>query len=678
MEPPVASKEPTVVEHHGDRRIDEYAWLRDRDDPRVLEHLRAENAYTEAAMAHTEDLQEALYAEILGHIQETDVSAPVRWGDFLYYRRTEEGKDYPIHCRRRGSVDAPEEILLDENVLAEGHDHHEIGVFEVDEDHRLLAYSQDVTGGESYTLRVKDLETGTLLPDEIPGTSYTLAWANDGRSFLYTVHDEAMRPHRLCRHVLGTDPSTDEVVHEEGDDRFYVHVSKTRSRRFVFLEVHSAVTSEVWFADAASVDGFRVIRRRRQGVEYDVEHQGDRFLIRTNADAVNFRLAEVPADEPWREAREVVRGREDVKLEGVDAFRDHVVRYERREGLRRIVVRRVSSGEEHAVEMPEAAYGVWPWGNPAYDTSTLGFAYTSLVTPMSWFTYDMDTRERTLVKRQPVPGYDPSRYVTERIFATAPDGAEVPISLVRRADLELDGADPCWLYGYGSYGMSMDPTFSPTRISILDRGFVFAIGHVRGGGELGEAWRDAGRLRRKRTTFTDFVACAEELCSAGYTSPGRLVAHGGSAGGLLVGAVLNMRPELFAGAVAEVPFVDVLNTMLDPSLPLTAVEWEEWGDPLRSEEDHRYIASYSPYDNVDAKPYPRLLVTAGLNDPRVHYWEPAKWVARLRDRGLGTERVLLRTRLESGHGGPSGRYDAIRERHAFIQAFVFDLFGIRD
>jgi oligopeptidase B len=549
----------------------------------------------------------------------------------------------------------------------------------VSEDHTLAAYSEDFTGAESYTMRVRDLSTGENLPDVLEGTYYSFAWANDGGSFYYATHDEAMRPNRIWLHRLGTAQSDDVLVFEEPDERFFLQVGKSRSKRFVYVHSGSMTTSETWITDAAhgSTD-LRVIEPRRQDVEYDVDDQGDRFLIVVNDTGRNFRLVQAPIDNPGADSwEELIPHRDDVKLEFVEAFAGHIVRFEREGGLPRIVVNSVTTGDEHVIEQPEPVYGLFGGANAVYDTSVFRFGYTSLSTPMSVLDYDMNTRERTLVKEQPVLGdFDRTNYVTERVWAEAEDGTKVPISLVYRKDVPLDGSAPAWLRAYGSYGSSSDPYFSSVRLPLLDRGFVYAIAHIRGGGELGKPWHDAGRLMHKRNTFTDFIACAEHLVRTGYTSPDRLVIEGGSAGGLLMGAVTNMRPDLFGAVVAQVPFVDCVNTILDPSLPLTVTEYEEWGNPSESEEVYRYMLGYSPYDNVEAKAYPNLLVLGGMNDPRVSYWEPAKWVAKLRANKTDDNRLLLKTRLD-GHMGPSGRYDALRE-NAFVYAFALDVLDRAD
>jgi len=620
-------------------------------------------------MAPTKSLQETLYHEILGRIQETDVSVPVKHDNYFYYTRTEEGKPYSIHCRKQGKQEAPEEILLDANVLAKGQKYFRLGNFAVSPDHRLLAYSSDLEGDETYTIQVKDLTSGQLLPDRISNTYCTLEWANDNRTFFYTVLDETKRPYRAFRHELGA--ASDTLVYQEDDGRFTLGLEKTRSRRFIFIELSSPLTSELRYLEAADPSGqFRVLLSRRQGVEYDASHHGEYFYIRTNERAKNFRLMRTkvsnPSAEDWEE---VIPARSDVTIEGVDQFENHFAVYERERGLERICVRHGERDDFHYIEFPEPVYSVAATGNAEYATDLLRFNYTSLVTPMSVFDYNVRTRERELKKQYEVRGgYDPSRYQSERIFAKAADGVEVPISLVYRRGFARNGVSPLLLYGYGAYGHSIDPRFSSDRLSLLDRGFVFAIAHIRGGAELGEEWHDQGKLLQKNNTFIDFIACAEHLICTHYTSSNRLAIMGGSAGGFLMGAVLNMRPELFHAAIAKVPFVDTLNTMLDPTLPLTMAEYEEWGNP-EEKQYYDYIRSYSPYDNVVPREYPTMLVTAGLNDPRVSYWEPAKWVAKLRALKKDSNVLLLKTNMGSGHFGPSGRYQGIKET-AFDYAFL--------
>ena len=684
--PPVPKQVPVAVTTHGHTRVDPYAWLRDRDvDPDVLAHLEAENAYTAAVTAHTAGLQERLFEEIRARIQETDLSVPVRNGPWWYYVRTEEGRQYAISCRRAAAADgswdegAPEQVLLDENVEAEGHDYFATGVFDVSPDHDLLAFAVDRDGGERYDLRFRDLTTGADLPDRIDGVYYGSAWSRDGRFFFYVRPDAAMRPFEVWRHELGTDTDRDVLVFREDDERFYVSVGLGRDRRYLYVSAGSKVTDEVWFLDAGDPTGtFLVVEPRAQGVEYAVAHHDGRFFVLTNADdAVNFELRVTGVDAPGRAHwRTVIPHRDDVKLSGVLPFRDHLVIEERVGGVTQIRVRHLADDVDHVIEQPESVCTVHSGANPEFDTTTFRYGYQSMRTPSSVFSYDLGTRERTLLKQQAVlGGFDPAEYTTERLWATADDGVRVPISIVYRNGVARDGSAPALLYGYGSYEASMDPGFSSIRLSLLDRGFVYAIAHVRGGGEMGRQWYEDGKFLRKRNTFTDFIACARHLVAEGWTAPDRLAIRGGSAGGLLMGAVANLAPELFGCVVAEVPFVDCLNTILDPSLPLTVLEWEEWGNPVASEEYYAEMASYAPYENVTAQAYPPMLVTAGLNDPRVSYWEPAKWVARLRATATNAPRIVLKTEMGAGHGGPSGRYDAWRDE-AFVLAFVLDTFGL--
>jgi oligopeptidase B len=655
--------------------VDDYFWLRDRADPAVVAYLEAENRYTAGVMRHTEGLQERLYQEMRQRIKETDLSVPERVDDYLYYNRTEAGGQYPILCRRHGEGGV-EEILLDQNPLAAGHGYFRLGASAVSPDHRLLAYSVDTSGAEEFTLYIKDLVTGELFAESIVNTSHDVAWANDSRTLFYIVLDEARRPCRLYRHLVGTNPSKDVLVYFEPDASFFLGISRTRSRSYLLLDISSHSTSEVRFVSAdRPEEPFHVVQPRASGIEYTVSHHGDRFFITTNDAAPNFRLVQAPVTIPGREHwSAVLPYRPEVKLDATDAFRDHLVVYERASGLRQIRVLDLASGGEHLISFPEPVYTVRAHGNPEFDTTLLRFTYTSLVTPSSVVDYDLAGRTWTVRKQTEVlGGYDPSLYRSERLSATAPDGTTVPISLVYRLPLRLDGQRPLLLNGYGAYGLSYDPTFSSNNLSLLDRGFVVAIAHVRGGEEMGRAWYDGGRLLNKRSSFTDFIAAAEYLIGKGYSSTDRFVINGGSAGGLLMGAVTNMRPQLFRAVLAEVPFVDVVNTMLDASLPLTIIEYDEWGNP-NERAAYEYIRSYSPYDNVQAQYYPHMLVTAGLNDPRVAYWEPAKWTAKLRAKKTDGNRLLLRTNMGAGHGGPSGRYDHLREV-AFKYAFVLDVLG---
>jgi oligopeptidase B len=667
---------PRVQTVHGETRVDDFYWLRDRSDPEVIAYLEAENRYTGAIMRPTEALQERLYQEMRGRIKETDLSVPERIDEYYYYSRTEAGGQYPILCRKRGSLEAREEVLLDQNPLAVGHAYFRIGDTEVSPDHRLLAYSVDTSGAEEFTLFIKDLATGELLPDALVKTSPGVAWANDSRTLFYIVLDQARRPCRLYRHAVGTNPATDALVYFESDESFFLDVHRTRSRRYILLDISSHSTSEVRFVSADHPEGaFQVVQRREHGIEYSVSHHDERFFITTNDAAPNFRLVQAPVSSPSKENwAPVLPYRPQVKLDATDAFRSHLVVYERQAGLRQIRILDLASGQEHLIPFPEPVYTVRGHENPEFETPLLRFSYTSLVTPSSVIEYDMADRTWVVRKQTEVlGGYDPSLYRSERLFATAPDGARVPVSLVYRAPLRLDGGRPLLLNGYGAYGVSFDPAFSSNTLSLLDRGFVVAIAHVRGGEELGRSWYESGKLRQKRNTFTDFIAAAEHLVALGYASPDRLAINGGSAGGLLVGAVTNLRPDLFRVVLAEVPFVDVVNTMLDPTLPLTVIEYDEWGNP-GDPAAYSYIRSYSPYDNIEAKEYPHMLVTAGLNDPRVAYWEPAKYTAKLRSTKTGNNRLLLRTNMGAGHAGASGRYDFLREV-AFKYAFMLDVLG---
>ena len=677
LTPPVAKTDPKVDTVHGEARVDNYFWLREKSNPEVIAYLEAENKYTEAMMQHTEDFQEQLYQELLGRIKETDLSVPEKIDDYHYYTRTEEGKQYPIYCRKQGNLEAAEEILLDQNALSEGHEYLEVGVYEISPNHQLLAYSTDTTGGESYTLYIKDLNTGQLLADQIPNTYYSVEWASDNQTLFYTTLDAAKRPYKLYRHQLGSDPAADPLIYHETDESFFLDISKTRSKAYLLMELENINTSEVRYLEADQPTGdFNVVSPRQSELEYSVEHHGDQFFIVTNADAVNFKLMRASVNNPSRANwQEMIPHREAVKLDGVSAFQNHLVISEREDGLQKIRVRNLATDEEHAVTFPEPVYTVRQGRNPEFNTTTLRFNYASLVTPMSVFDYEMDARTRELKKQDEVlGGYDPSLYESERIFAKAADGTPVPISIVYKKGLTKDGGNPLLLYGYGSYGINSDPYFSSNRLSLLDRGFIYAIAHIRGGEEMGRAWYEKGKLLHKKNTFTDFIACAENLIAEKYTASDKLVIQGGSAGGLLMGAVTNMRPELFEIVVAKVPFVDVVNTMLDASIPLTVIEYDEWGNP-NEKMFYDYIKSYSPYDNIEAKAYPHILVTAGLNDPRVHYWEPAKWTAKLRTLKTGDNWLLLKTEMGAGHGGPSGRYDYLKEM-AFEYAFIFDLLGI--
>lgn len=696
--PPVAARRPTVLEAHGDRRVDDWFWLRDAKDPSVLSHLVAENAYTEATTAGWNARRDELFEEIRSRIVETDLSVPVRKDGWWYYERTTEGSAYPSHCRlpvsRSGAEGSgpplgagpwpEEEVLLDENSLAEGHAYLQVGSLAVSPGHSLLAYATDTAGHELFTLKIRDLATGKDLPEQIEGTYYGIAWAADERTLFYTRPDAANRPFQLWRHRVRTQPEADVLVHQEDDERFHLGVDRTKDGEYVVLDLQSKVTTEVRTLPSARPDETpTVVRPRAQGVEYAVEHHHGTFLVLSNEGAENFRLVAVPTSDPTSGEREVIPHRPEIRLDGIDVFAEHLVAYERVDGMSRIRVHRLEPGDPWAspllegelVPVPETPSTSWGGPNPEFHSTSLRYEYTSLVTPRSVYELDLRSGEPELLKRQPVlGGYDPDDYATESVWAVSDDGTKVPMSVVRRTSTKLDGSAPCLLYGYGAYETSIDPTFSSVRLCLLDRGFVFAIAHVRGGGEMGRRWYEDGKLLEKRNTFTDFVACARALIAGSWTSRDRLVARGGSAGGLLIGAVLNSAPELFRAAVAEVPFVDCLTTMSDPSLPLTVIEWEEWGDPVSDPSVYEVMRAYSPYDNVGGKRYPDLLVTAGLEDPRVGFWEPVKWVQRLRQ-ASADNRVIMKIELEAGHAGPSGRYAAWKDE-AFVLCFVLDAVGM--
>ncbi|MBB3099897.1 oligopeptidase B [Actinoplanes campanulatus] len=680
--PPTARQVPSERTFHGDTVTDEFAWLTAKDAPETVALLEAENAWTDQATAHLEDLRGTVFQEIRSRTQETDLSVPTRKGGFWYYTRTLEGKQYGIHCRmpvRPGETGPPagedrpgEQVLLDGNELAEGKDFFALGTYDVSPDGTWLAYSTDFAGDERFTLRVKNLRTGEVLADEITDAFYGSAWSADGGELFYITVDEAWRPNRVWRHTIGT--TEDTLVFEETDERFWVGVELTRSENFIVIDTQSKITSEVRVipADRPTAEPV-VIAERRQGVEYSIEHHGHRFLILHNHEAEDFALASTSVDNPG-EWVELIPHQPGTRLESVDAFTRHIVISLRRDGLTGLRVIADGSTAAYDMEFPEPLYSVGLSGNPEYDTSSVRISYTSLVTPESVYDVDLVTRAMTLLKRKPVlGGYDPADYEQFREWATAADGTRVPISIVARKGTERDGSAPTLLYGYGSYEHSIDPYFSIPRLSLLDRGVVFAIAHVRGGGEMGRQWYEQGKMLAKKNTFTDFVAAAEALVRSRWTTSARLVARGGSAGGLLMGAVANLAPEAFAGILAEVPFVDPLTTILDPSLPLTVTEWEEWGNPLESAEVYAYMKSYSPYENVIKQSYPRILAVTSLNDTRVLYHEPAKWVSRLRSVAPEGD-YLLKTEMGAGHAGPSGRYDSWKEE-AFNLAWILDVVG---
>jgi oligopeptidase B len=656
-------------------RSDDYFWLRNKKDPGVIAYLEAENAYTDAMTAHTRDLEAALYKEILGRIKETDEHVPVLDHGWYYNSRTEEGKAYPVFVRKR-ALDAHEEIVFDQNEEAKPYAFYQLGGMEVSPDGNSLAVLVDTDGHEDFVLRVRDLRTGAWLADRVADLSWGLAWASDSQTVFYVSGDKAKRPDKVWRHTIGAAHDDDVMVFHEPDVLFNVSISRSRSGAYVLIQSGSFTQDEWRAIDATAPASVPfVVAPRTAGVEYTVDHGGSWFYIVTNRDnATDFRVVRAPVA-PLARWEDFVAHRPGVFVERIDVFEQWLVRSERRDGLRRIVVRSLATGVEHDVSFPDAAYGVDVGENPEFSTDVLRFTYSSLVTPPSVFDYNMATGERVLMKRQDVlGGYDPSLYTVERLMVRSTDGSvSVPVSLVYKAPLTLDGLRPLLLYAYGSYGATMEPTFNSARFSLVDRGFIYAIAHVRGGQEMGRAWYDGGKMLNKINTFTDFLDVAGFLVANGYTSRDRFVAHGGSAGGLLMGAIANMRPEQFRAIVADVPFVDVINTMLDASIPLTAQEWEQWGNPQRRE-DYEYMLRYSPYDNVAARAYPRMLVMSGINDSRVAFWEPAKWVAKLRAMKTDTNPLLLHMLMGAGHGGSSGRYDRLRET-AFRFAFMLDAVG---
>jgi len=673
---PVVEKKPYELEAHGDVRIDDYYWLRERTNPEVLAYLEAENAYTAAVLVPTEDLQTELFEELKNRISPDESTVPALYDGYYYYKRYEKDLEYPIHCRREGSSEAPEEIILDANQIAEGHDFCSVRGLAVSSDTNLLAWAVDTVGRRKYTIRLTNLETGEAMTDVIPEVTGNLVWANDNRTLFYAKQDpETLRSYRIYRHVLGTDPSEDVLVFEESDPTFSVNVWKTRSENYIMIQSEQTLASEFRFLDAGDPTGeFRIIAPRERDVEYSVSHAGHRFIIKTNLGAENFRLMEAPVANPGREKwRELIPGRDDVFIQGVEVFHDFMVVTERRDGLRHLRIIPWDGGDEYEVRFDEPAYVTWVDENYEFETSVLRYGYASLNTPETIYDLDLVTQERTLMKQEEIRGgFDAANYSVERLMAPAQDGVEVPISLVYRTGIERDGSNPTLLYAYGSYGSSMEAWFRPQVVSLLDRGFVYAIAHVRGGQELGRWWYEDGKLLKKKNTFTDFIDCGGFLVEEGYTSPDRLFAMGGSAGGLLMGAVANMAPELFAGIIAHVPWVDVVTTMLDDEIPLTTAEFDEWGDP-RQREYYDYMLSYSPYDHVAAKGYPAMLVTTALEDSQVQYFEPAKWVAKLRAMKTDDNPLLLKIEMAAaGHGGVSGRFKKYHET-ALEYAFMLQV-----
>ncbi|MFC0184698.1 oligopeptidase B [Pseudarcicella hirudinis] len=679
---PVAAIKPHPMTIHGDTRVDNYYWLKDRENPEVIKYLNEENAYTDTVMAPTKAFQESLFNEMKGRVKEKDESVPTKDGGYYYYSRFIEGGEYPLYCRKKGSLEAAEEIMLDGNALAKGNSYFNIGGYEVSDNDEILAYGVDTLSRRNYTLKFKNLKTGEILKDEIKNTEGgSYAWANDNKTIFYMVRDQqTLLASKVYRHELGSSTKSDVLVYEEKDPQFYMGLGRTKSKKYIIsISDHNGVSSEYRLLDASDPKGkFSVFLPREHGHQYYIEHFGNKFFVRTNKDkAENFKLMEVEEGKTSDKAnwKEVIPHRADVYLDGMEVFRNHLVLQERKEGLMHLRVINENTKKEYYIDFGEPAYDASVAYNPDFETNVLRFSYTSLTTPSSVFDYNMDSKDKKLMKEQAVlGGFDKNDYVTERLYATARDGVKVPISIVYKKGFKKDGSQPLLQYAYGSYGYSTDPYFSGARLSLLNRGFAFAIAHIRGGQEMGRAWYENGKMLKKKNTFYDFIDCSEYLIKEQYTSKDKLFANGGSAGGLLMGAIINMRPDLYKGVVAGVPFVDVVTTMLDETIPLTTGEWEEWGNP-KEKIYYDYMKSYSPYDNVEKKEYPNLLVTTGLHDSQVQYWEPAKWVARLRALKTDKNVLLLHCDMESGHGGASGRFkrfhDVARE-----YAFILNLMGI--
>lgn len=674
-QPPVARKVAHVTQIHGYTLKDDYFWLREKQNPEVIKYLEDENAYTEEVMRPTKEFQEALYKEMLGHIKQTDLSVPSRIGEYYYYSRTEEGKQYPYQCRKKGNLDAKEEVLLDLNKLAEGHSFLGLGGFRVSDDGNLLAYSTDTTGYRQHTLHVKDLRSGQTLSESIERTG-SIVWANDNKTIFYTTEDAvSKRSDKFWRHVVGSDKS--DLLYEDKDELFDVGAGRSLDKKIIFLGSYAKTSRELRYLAADNPMGqFKVILPRTDGHEYDVDHYNGQFYITTNKNAKNFRVVTAPINDPSEKNwKPFIDHNPKVKIDGLTTFAGHLVVSEKEGGLDYLRVIDMKTGQSHRITTDESDYALFMGGNPEYNTTTVRFSYQSMVTPNSVYDYDMNTRQRKLLKQQEVlGGYDAKNYEAKRIWAVARDGVKVPVSLVYKKGVKFDGTAPLLLYAYGSYGASMAPTFSSSRLALLDRGVIYALAYIRGGGELGEEWREQGRMMKKLNTFYDFIDCADYLVKNKYTSTDRLVIQGGSAGGLLMGAVVNMRPDLFKAVVAQVPFVDVMNTMLDASLPLTTSEWIEWGNP-NEKPAFDYMIKYSPYDNVAAKNYPAMLIQVSLNDSQVPYWEGTKFLAKLRATKTDRNVLLLKANMGAGHGGSSGRYDALRET-AFTYSFMLGQLGI--
>ncbi len=679
MKAPSAKKIKKEFVEFGNTRVDNYYWLNNREDKEVISYLEAENTYTKEVMKDTEMLQDKIFNEIVGRIKQTDMSVPYILNGYQYYTRYEEGKEYPVYCRKKLIQDAPEEVMLDGNKMAEGYPYFQIGSWEVSKSNEMLVYSVDTVSRRKYTLHFKSLKTGEVYEESIPNTSGNVTWANDNNTVFYAIKDETLRPYKILKHKLGNPVDIDPVVYHEDDPTFSSYVYKTKTGKYMVIVSGSTLSDEYRILDAGKPDGeFKVFQERERELEYSISHQGDRWLIRTNMDAKNFRLMETKENKTGKQQwQEIIPNREQVLLEGVDVFKDYFVLTERENGLVRFRVFNLENKSEHYVAFQEVDYYAYTGSNPEYNSRHLRYGYTSLKTPTTIYDYDLVSRESTLKKQYEVlGGYNPEEYATERIYATARDGVKVPVSIVYKKGFKKDGSQPLLLYGYGSYGYSVESTFRSSRLSLLDRGFAYAIAHTRGGEELGRQWYEDGKLLKKKNTFFDFIDCGKFLVENNYTSGEKLFGLGGSAGGLLIGAVVNYEPDLFHGVIAAVPFVDVITTMLDESIPLTTSEYDEWGNP-NEEQYYDYMLSYSPYDQVEAKEYPNMLVTTGLHDSQVQYWEPAKWVAKLRELKTDDRQLLLWTNMDFGHSGASGRFERYKET-ALEYAFMFQLLGVEE
>lgn len=679
---PTVEKKEKILEIHGDIRIDNYYWLNDRENPEVIDYLERENDYYEKMTAHTKEFQNSLFEEIKSRIKEEDESVPYFYNGYYYITREETGKEYPIYTRKKGSLDAAEEVLFDCNKMAEGHSFFHLTGLNVSPDNKLVAFGVDTIGRRNYTIQIKNLESGEIYPTQIEMTTGGSTWANDNKTLFYTRKDpQTLRSDKIYKHKLHSDTAKDEVIFHEEDDTFYAFVYKDKSEKYIIIGSTSTLTSEYRILNADTPDAaFKVFCKRERGVEYSIDYFGGNFYVLTNKDgASNFKLMKTPENATessnWAE---VIPHREDVLLEGIDIFKEYLVVSERNDGLNKIHIRRWDGSDSYYLPFDNETYTAYTTQNIEFDTEILRYGYNSLTTPASVIDFNMKTKEKTVMKEQEVLGgkFDKNNYESKRVWATAADGTKIPVSLVYRKGIQLDGSNPVLQYGYGSYGYSMSPTFSVARLSLLDRGFIYAIAHIRGGEELGRQWYENGKLLKKKNTFTDFIDVSKYLIAEGYTSPNHLYAMGGSAGGLLMGAVVNMAPELYKGVVAQVAFVDVVTTMLDDSIPLTTGEYDEWGNP-NEKEYYDYMKSYSPYDNVEAKNYPNMLVTTGLHDSQVQYWEPAKWVAKLRELKTDDNILLLHTNMDAGHGGASGRFQRLKEV-AMEYAFILDLEGISE